>query len=133
MTNPLSPIRRENFKKLFDERWKKQEEAAEALGIQPAYVSFLLTGRKDMGEKLARRMEKAAGLAPGYFDRDPSGLASDPMQLLMERFRASPPDVQALIQLALDDPNAPISDLVKPSLKVMLDMVRSQIKPHLPT
>lgn len=129
-------VRRINLARFITERYDGNKgQFADAVRTKRTqvyrYFAKSVKGQEP-GEDFARRVEDAHNLPRGYFDRDPDGQSADAWQLLAERFRSSPPDVQMLIQLALDDPKAPISDTVRPSLKAMLDIVRSQIRIHLP-
>ena len=47
-----------------------------AIGRQADYVSRLLSGKKALGEKLAREIEQTLGLSPGELDREPPELES---------------------------------------------------------
>lgn len=61
--------------------------------------------------------------------RSPAG--TDPLDSLIARFEKSDPATQALIRIALDDPDAPLPKSIRPSLKSMIDMVRAAVRPHL--
>lgn len=128
-------IRRTNLARFIAEKYDGNKgKFADAVGTKRAqvyrYFAKSVKGQEP-GEDFADRVAKAHHLPRGYFDRDPPSV-SDPSQQLLERFRNSPPDVQALIQLALDDPGAPIDEQVRPSLRVMIELVRGQIRTHLP-
>lgn len=56
--------RRERFQALV-RTYGTQAEASERLGMSPSQVSHLVTGVKNIGEQLARRIEDRAGLAAG--------------------------------------------------------------------
>lgn len=126
MSNPYSERRRANFIALVASRFSTQEEAAEALGISSTYVSFISTGHKVLGEKLARRMEIKAGLAPGYFDRAEHGGSSSWHEQIDQRMEADP-GFRLLVQLVLDDPDAPIPEGIRPTLKTMLDGLKKAL------
>ena len=68
MSNPLAETRKAQLQMLIPGTFKTQDEADEKLGLARGYTSFILTGRKVMGEKIARRAEVSAKLPPGYFD-----------------------------------------------------------------
>jgi len=52
----MAEIRRINFQKIVDS-YSNQDELAEILGITPGYISQLVTGYRNMGEKTARKFE----------------------------------------------------------------------------
>lgn len=128
-------IRRINLARFIAERYEGNKgRFADAVGSKRTqvyrYFAKSVKGQEP-GEDFANRVATAHQLPRGYFDRDP-GAIPDFSKQLEERFRNSPPDVQALIQLALDDPGTPIDEQVRPSLRVMIELVRSQIRNHLP-
>lgn len=120
MSNPLSETRRRNFVSYVDNNFENQEQAGETLGIASTYVSFLCTGRKALGEKLARRMETSAGLDPGYFDRDLDSGAAPLLDRLSARMRDDPA-LRVLVQFILDDPETPLPEGVRDSLRPLLN------------
>ncbi len=126
MSNPYSDRRRANFNALLAARFSTQEEAAEALGISSTYVSFISTGHKVLGEKLARRMEAKASLDTGYFDRPTDASALNWREQIEQRMEADP-GVRLLVQLVLDDPAAPIPEGIRPTLKTMLDGLKKAL------
>lgn len=126
MSNPYSDIRRANFISLLSSRFETQEQAAEALGISATYVSFIVTGHKSLGEKLARKMELKSGLPKGYFDRAlPGGNVNLTDQI--EARMQSDPGFRLLVQLVLDDPDAPIPAGIRETLKTMLEGLKKAL------
>ena len=72
------------------------------------------------------------GTGPKYSADSSDSEGSDAIRYhLALRIEQSPPDVQALIRLALDDPDSPLPDSVRPSIKAMIEMVRLQIRQNL--
>jgi SOS-response transcriptional repressor LexA len=70
----IHDTRRENLRALIDRRFGgSQTQLAQAVGLgQPSFVSRLLTEnegtRKNIGNRLARRVEEALGLSPNWLD-----------------------------------------------------------------
>jgi DNA-binding transcriptional regulator YdaS (Cro superfamily) len=50
------------------ERFGSQRAFAEQAGLAPAHVSQMVTERRNMGDEVARRIEKNLDLAEGYMD-----------------------------------------------------------------
>ena len=66
----LKQIRRSNLQAVIDRRFGGvQTRFASAVGRQGDYVSRLVTGRKSLGEKLAREIEAILGMTPGELDQ----------------------------------------------------------------
>lgn len=66
----MNDIRTDRLTRLIDERFDGvQSAAAQGLGISTGYLNDLLHGRVSFGEKAARKIESAAGLAPGWLDK----------------------------------------------------------------
>lgn len=58
----------------------KQAKLADALGVDASYISQLLNGHRQFGEKTARSMEDKLGWPAGYLDRaDPDSKAIPPL------------------------------------------------------
>lgn len=62
-------LRQRNFAKLVRERYGSNIDAAKALGLSNSQVSDYARGSRNMGEKLARRIELAAGLPAGSLSK----------------------------------------------------------------
>lgn len=71
-------IRKENLKRLCAARGLKPADLAKIEGLagRPSYWSDLLERGKSFGEKKARQIEDALGLARGTLDLPPGGRAS---------------------------------------------------------
>lgn len=64
-------IRRARLRKLIDDRYKgKQVLLANAIEVQPDYISRVLKGTKNLGEDLANRIETKLHLARGWLSSD---------------------------------------------------------------
>ena len=61
-------IRRNNFNRLYPRSRYGPTELVKVFGRSPSFWSDFQAGRKSFGEKLARELEDAAGLAPGSRD-----------------------------------------------------------------
>ena len=59
--------RRDNLRRLLA-NYPTQRHFADAVGLSVAQVSHLLTGVREMGEEIARRIEEALGLEMGWMD-----------------------------------------------------------------
>jgi transcriptional regulator with XRE-family HTH domain len=49
-------------------RFHSQREFSERVGLTPAHVSQMVTGRRNMGDVVARRIEAGLDLPEGYMD-----------------------------------------------------------------
>ena len=49
-------------------RFESQREFADMAGLAPAHVSQMVTGRRNMGDAVARRIEASLDLPEGYMD-----------------------------------------------------------------
>lgn len=65
----MSEIRRINFQEIVN-KYPNQEAVAEIIGVTAGYVSQLVTGNRDMGEKSARNIEKKLNLPENSLDID---------------------------------------------------------------
>ena len=72
-------------------RFNTKKALADAIGREPAYVSFILsnnpTYKKNIGEDLARSIEQKIGLGAGWLDRV-EGESGDAEQVL-EKFQCA--------------------------------------------
>ena len=72
-------------------RFKTQKALADAIGREPAYVSFILssnpTYKKKIGEDLARAIEQKIGLDVGWLDRAEGDVGE--LELLVEGYKRS--------------------------------------------
>jgi SOS-response transcriptional repressor LexA len=65
----MSEIRRINFQEIVNQ-YSSQEAIADAIGVTAGYISQLVTGNRDMGEKSARKIEKKLNLPLNCLDID---------------------------------------------------------------
>lgn len=63
----IQDIRRQNFARLLAE-YETNKAFADATGLPAAFVSQIKTGRRDIGEEVARKMERNLRLHHGYMD-----------------------------------------------------------------
>jgi plasmid maintenance system antidote protein VapI len=63
----IRTIRKSNLLAQID-RFDSQRAFAEQAGLAPAHVSQMVTERRNMGDEVARRIEKNLDLAEGYMD-----------------------------------------------------------------
>lgn len=66
----IHEIRRENLKKLIEKFSKTNKEFSEKAGKTPQQISQILSGARNMGEKIARDIEQKIGIETGYLDID---------------------------------------------------------------
>lgn len=76
----IKGIRRENLRRLR-KKDENQREQADRLGISPAYLSQIMTGHRDLGEKVAREIEVQIGLPPFWLDQ-PHGRTDEGLRVL---------------------------------------------------
>ena len=70
----LSLTRRLNLQRLvFSGRYKTQAEFARAIGKADPLVTRMLQGKSNMGEDMARHIERTLDLDPGWLDKDQNG------------------------------------------------------------
>jgi len=87
-------IRRDNLKRLLEDRFKGRiAELGRALGQDDAYVWQLLNSKRNIGERVARKIEAKLDLAPGALDSatmsGQAALTSDELQLVEHYRQAS--------------------------------------------
>ena len=98
----IREIRRENLIRLVGS-YKSQRQFANSVGLVPSHLSQLLSGTREMGEEVARRIEEALGMPVGFISLDPDApplmpiiepalqcLPSDELKLLTDYRRVSP-------------------------------------------
>lgn len=135
MFKDINHVRRDNAHSILNEQFSGTlRSLADALDVAPGFVSRFLSNNpassRNIGDSLARRIEQVANKPTNWLDHDHEML-DETMVMLAQRYRAAPPDVQAMIRLALDDPSAPISEMVRPTVRAMIQMVRLQIAQNL--
>jgi transcriptional regulator with XRE-family HTH domain len=68
----------DNLRKLIAE-YGSQAKLADAVGCTPSVISQLMTGHREVGEKLARKIESGAGRPPLWLDK-PQGTSGSDMK-----------------------------------------------------
>lgn len=102
----LQKKRRENLKRLLAD-YNTQRDFGNAVGLAVTQVSNIVTGVREMGEEIARRIESALGKPPGWLDRvdldqEPThetvlaALPADQAKLLLGYRRLSPKYQEAI-------------------------------------
>lgn len=76
----IRTIRKENLLAQIA-RFGTQRAFAEQAGLATAHVSQMVTNRRQMGDEVARRIEKKLNLTDGYMDlqHDPSSYDTEPV------------------------------------------------------
>ena len=86
----LDDLRRSNFKRLVDQYGAAS--VAKRLGLSgPSYIGQILTGRRPLTEKTARKFEERLGLTPRALDAEANGVVpfvGTSPQLMAETVRA---------------------------------------------
>ena len=65
----VKDFRRENLQRLLT-GYRSQRQFADSADLAAAYVSQMVNGTREMGEDVARRIERALGLSMGWMDTD---------------------------------------------------------------
>ena len=134
MLRDINEIRRINALYILQKRFEANKKImADAMGVSDAYLGRILSidvaQPRNIGDEVARKIEVVAQMPPNWLDHDHDRLSAE-MEALIERYRRSDAETQAMIQLALDDPAAPIPESMRPSLKLMIQAVRMTVAQH---
>ena len=134
MPSPKS-IRRSNAQFIATTKFKGEKKAfADVLEVSDAFVGRMLNQNasqpKPIGDALARKIEIVTGFPINWLDHDHSRMPAE-FEALARRYSESAPETQALIRLALEDPEAPIPEGARDSLRGMLNLVRQHIQTQL--
>lgn len=78
----LHEIRRDNLK-VINNTYEKQVDFADRLSLASNYLNQLLTGHRNIGEKIARKIETSLKLEPYALDRDPNAFNEPPADYLI--------------------------------------------------
>lgn len=82
----VKELRQAKLKRLIVEKaGGKQRLFAETYGFNAAYLSQMCTGHRDIGDKTARKIEKALKLPVGWMDSKESTTATDALWTQLER------------------------------------------------
>jgi len=84
----IREIRRDNLNQLLT-GYESQKDFAEAVGLSPGHVSQMVNGTRDMGEQVARRIEKRSRLVDGWMDSPHTKTQDDQEADLLTMFRKS--------------------------------------------
>ena len=104
----IREIRRDNLIRLA-QSYKSKRKFASDMGLAPAHMNQLLSGARDMGEEVARRIEDALGLTPGSISTEPGTnplslikdeMPADELKLLSDYRRMSPRHQEMLRETA---------------------------------
>lgn len=108
----IREIRRDNLIRLAS-GFKSKRQFALSTGLVPAHLSQLLSGAREMGEDVARRIETALGLTQGAMSLEPDTappppvidpalqhLPADELKLLTDYRRMSPRRQEMLREMA---------------------------------
>jgi len=101
-------IRVRNLRKLISE-FGSQAKLADAVGCTPSVISQLITGHRDLGEKLARKIEEGAGKPLLWLDGEVQanaevelpGSAED--EILIQKLRQLGGSGQRAVELMIDE------------------------------
>ncbi|MDQ5908313.1 MAG: family transcriptional regulator [Pseudomonadota bacterium] len=63
----VQDTRRDHLRRLM-QGYSSQRQFADAMGLSASYINQILTGVREMGGLVSRRIETALGLPEGYFD-----------------------------------------------------------------
>lgn len=90
----MTEIRLHNLRRIVS-RYETQQAVASEVGLSGQYLNQLLSGHRNLGEKTARKIERALRLTPGELDADGTSAAAmalpvDQMQLLQSYNQLSP-------------------------------------------
>lgn len=72
LTHPLNDVRVANLRALVQKAGSQAKLARQHPGLDPTYVSQLLNGHRNFGEKSARKIETLLKLPYLYLDKDSS-------------------------------------------------------------
>ncbi|MGB1560784.1 MAG: hypothetical protein ACPHN2_04720 [Sinimarinibacterium flocculans] len=137
MLRDINDVRRTNANWICANKFGgDRKQMADALDVSGAYLGRILnegvSQPRNIGDDVARKIEEVGGMPTNWLDHDYERLPPG-LEPLLERYKRSDPETQAMIRLALDDPDAPLPAAMRESLKTMIQAVRmaiaSQIKP----
>lgn len=128
----LVEIRRKNLSHYCeDECGGNETELARRAKRAQSQIHDMLAGKKSFGEKIARAIEANINKPRGWLDVDHA--VADSSDTFQQRYRLADQATRQLIDLALADPEEAIPEGLSPSLKTMVDMIRTAISTELET
>jgi len=83
----IKEIRRNHFKRLMA-GYDTQQQFADAVGVAQGQISLMISGNREIGNRVARRIEGHLGLPIGYMDHDVQTGTADPEILLTQLLSA---------------------------------------------
>ncbi|WP_423192960.1 S24 family peptidase [Cupriavidus sp. H18C2] len=86
----INEIRKENLRLLMTAHALNASGIARWLEVTPQSVSQVLTGTRNIGDRLARKIEKQFGKAEGWLDREHSLYGDAPELLIASKPRSEP-------------------------------------------
>jgi hypothetical protein len=97
MNVPIEAVRKQNLSRLLT-RYQRQQALADAVGMSVQYLNQLFVGKRNLGEKLARKIEMKLGLERGWLDV-PEGEETAPSEVVATLLNNMTPDqVKLLLQ-----------------------------------
>lgn len=122
--------RQERRRRSFTEirtRYSTNAALSEALGegFSPSYVSQLLSGHRGIGDDVADKIEDRLSLETGWLDQDRD--ATSKKDKLAARLASADDATRALVEMALSCPDEPLPEGLSPTLRTMVEMVRTAI------
>ncbi len=83
----VKEIRRSHFQRLLG-GFSTQQQFANVVGVAQGQISLMVSGHRDIGNIVARRIESSLGLPSGYLDHAEQTGAIDPELLLKQMLSA---------------------------------------------
>lgn len=121
-------IRRQNVLQLIEQCNGSVKEFADKAGMQPAQASHLKTGFRNVGDNLARRIERAFNKEVGWMDKEPTtATETTALALEMKHLKTVQAGIpEELLPLIEDLKRAWTSKSLSPAtLRGLSDLVRS--------
>lgn len=96
-------IRRARLQEVLERRFEGvQATAATGMGVSQQWLSDVLNGRRAFGERVARRVEGALGLEPGWLDKERGRLPrADMLEVVIDGEVVATVPAHSAIQLRL--------------------------------
>lgn len=97
MNIQIEVVRQQNLSRLLT-RYRRQQAMADAIGMSVQYLNQLFLGKRNLGEKMARKIETKLGLERGWLDV-PEGEEMTPNEVAATLLKKMTPDqVKLLLQ-----------------------------------
>lgn len=88
----VQDIRLENFKAIAN-RCESQRELSDKLDYTPGYINQLLLGKRNIGEKVARKIESSLRIPKGSLDIDRSAIEGEVIRREISGPPAAKPEI----------------------------------------